>query len=228
MEKRWIKILALFPALSLNNYNEDILCDFKTLGLVLFWLFCVWVIQDHLNNAGLSFPLSSHSWQKGVEDAFTELQCLIHIVCATGQALYVQRNEKEFYYANHILSPQYYHGHVGTEKMQQTLPTNCWQAGILQMRGLLLCRGTCSGFTTSHHRATTDCALPARSQGRGIPVISELTGLWLQIKTCNFGLFKKKKRRGKQATLITSWEISQHTVSLYRDSASKILHKMLV
>lgn len=94
MEKRWIKILALFRALSLNN-NEDILCDFKTLGLALFQLFCVWVIQDHLNNAGLSFSLSSHSWQWGGEDAFTDLQCLIHTVCVTtGQALYVQRNEE--------------------------------------------------------------------------------------------------------------------------------------
>lgn len=32
--------------------------------------------------------------------------------------------KKNFYHANRILSPQYYHEHVGTKKMQQTLPTN--------------------------------------------------------------------------------------------------------
>lgn len=100
------------------------------------------------------------------------------------------------------------------------------------MRGLLLCRRTRSGFTTSHHRATTDCALPARNQGKRISVISELTGLWLQTKSCNFG-FLKKKRWGKanhpnhkprEEKHLS--EISQeHTVNLHKESAPKIPHK---
>lgn len=104
-------IFALFPAL-LSNCKENILHDFKTLGLVLFGLFCVRVIRDHLNNAGFSLSLSSHSSPMVGGGAFLDLQCLIHdVYMPTRETLCVQRKEKEFY----TMLIVYYHQDTTTD-----------------------------------------------------------------------------------------------------------------
>lgn len=76
--------------------------------------------------------------------------------------------KKNFYHANHLFTIILPWIMWGLRRCSRSCLTNCWEAGILQMRGLLFCRRAHSGFTTSHHRATTDSALPARNQGKRI------------------------------------------------------------